>query len=250
MQDIVTGLQTAITVAAGTLLLDGVESLALGNIRIDTNGISSKNSGQDINIGRTGDAGNLAVSHGIRFPDGSIQTKAAAQGPKGDQGEPGTPGGFGFNGSFYDTQPHSLTANVATAIPLNTTDFSNGVSILDGYKIKIANAGKYNLVFSSQLWNQASQRRNVTIWLSKNGITSDKWVPNSSTDIVMGTTLDQERTVAAWNFFVDAQANDFFVLMVVASANNVIVHGGTSLTTNPAGIPSIPSTILTVNQVG
>lgn len=172
------------------------------------------------------------------------------QGEIGATGPQGPPGGFGAYGSFYDTTDVALPANSAIPAPLDTTVFASGVSIVDGYKITMAAAGKYNIAFSSQLLNSAGQRRNITIWLTKNGIAQSHWVPESTTDIVLGTAVQDEKNVAAWNFFVDAQAGDFFALMIVASGSQVTLNGGSSLNTTPAGIPQIPATILTVNQVG
>ena len=181
------------------------------------------------------------------------------KGEKGDQGEKGEtgatgpqgpPGGFGSYGSFYDTGDHEITVGTAMYVPINSTVFSSGVSIVDGYKIQLSQAGKYSIAFSSQLWNRDNARRTVTIWLTKNGIAQANWVPETSTDLVIGTSVDAERAVAAWNFFVDAQAGDFYALMIVASGDDVDLHGAASLNTTPVGIPQIPSTILTVNQVG
>lgn len=68
--------------------------------------------------------------------------------------------------------------------------------------------------------------------------------------MILGTNTQQEKAVAAWNFFVNAAAGDYFVLMVASSGTGVQLYTGTSAITNPSGIPQIPSTILTVNQVG
>ena len=79
----------------GTLLIDGAESLGIGNIRITPSGILSLVTSQDITIGQTGDTGYLATARGIKFPDGSIMTVAASVGPvgpAGPKGEPGNPG--------------------------------------------------------------------------------------------------------------------------------------------------------------
>jgi hypothetical protein len=102
--------------------------------------------------------------------------------------------------------------------------------------------------------NDATNRRTVTIWLSKNGTDSSSWIANTSTDFVLGSSADSERMVAAWNFFVDADANDYFVIMIASSGSStgrqVTIHAGSSLVSPPLGIPDIPSTIVTVNQVG
>lgn len=90
----------------------------------------------------------------------------------------------------------------------------------------------------------------VTLWLSKNGSSAAGWVVWSSTDIRLGTSTDTERVVAAWNFFVDASAGDRFTLMVAADDAGVTIDAGASENSGVAGLPQIPSTILTVNQVG
>jgi hypothetical protein len=171
-------------------------------------------------------------------------------GSSGPQGPQGVPGGFGVYGSFYDDSNVVLAADTATPIPLNQTSFASGVQIQDLYKIKFDSAGKYNISFSSQLMNVGNTFNTVTIWLSKNGVAQSNWIAETSTDMVLGKAGDTERTVAAWNFFVIANAGDFYVLMIVANETGVSIHGNTSLNTIPAGIPGIPSTIVTVNQVG
>lgn len=207
-------------------------------------------------------SGFLLPSRGIKFPDGSTQETATLAGPRGFtgatgpqgnqgiQGIQGPPGGFGYYGSFYDDADVTLASGNETPIPLNRTAFSNGVTIAEGYKITFAYSGKYNIAFSSQLDNAANQRRIVTIWLTKNGIAQANWVTDSATDVFLGTTTESERSVAAWNFFVEAVPGDYYALMIVANGTQVTLHGSTSTNTSPTGIPAIPSTILTVNQIG
>jgi hypothetical protein len=124
------------------------------------------------------------------------------------------------------------------------------VSITNGYEIRFTNAGKYDIQFSSQIQNNANASRQVIIWLAKNGISSSSWIAESSTDLIVGKDAEEERIVASWNFFVEASANDFYVLLIATSGDRVELHAGSSLVSSPAGIPFIPSTILTVNQVG
>lgn len=196
--------------------------------------------------GETGDTG-AAGTDGV-----CTVGEAGPQGLKGDKGDTGEPGGFGDYGSFYDTSNVSLLAFIATPIPLNSTAFSSGISIADGYKIVISKEGKYNIDFSSQIRNISSKARNITIWLSKNGIAPENWIPETSTDMVLGTALQDERAVASWSFFVEANSNDYYVIMITTNGNDgdTIIYGGESLNTVPASIPQIPSTILNVDQVG
>jgi hypothetical protein len=103
IEDPETGNQVAITVNDGSLLLDGADSLRIGNIRLTAAGIESILSDQDITIGNLGDTGDLVLARGLRFPDGTIQTTAGGagavgpqgpSGPQGPQGEPGSVGDF------------------------------------------------------------------------------------------------------------------------------------------------------------
>lgn len=161
----------------------------------------------------------------------------------GPPGETGPAGGFGDYGSFIDTETRPLTQASAYAIPLNVTQFARGVSVLSGSQITMASEGMYNIAFSIQLLNSVNTRPVVTIWLNKNGSP----VADTATDVYLGTAIDTERSVAAWNFFVDAEAGDYFSLMIVTNGTGVSVFGGASAN---VGAPAIPSTILTVNQVG
>ncbi len=164
-------------------------------------------------------------------------------GNAGPPGETGPAGGFGDYGSFIDTETRPLTQASAYAIPLNVTQFAQGVSVVSGSQITMASPGKYSIAFSLQLLNSVNTRPVVTIWLNKN----DSPVADSATDVYLGTSIDTERSVAAWNFFVDAEAGDYFSIMVLTNGTGVSVYGGPAA--NP-GAPAIPSTILTVNQVG
>ncbi len=186
---------------------------------------------------------------GAQGPTGPVGP-VGPQGATGATGPQGAPGGFGAYGSFYDITTITLTPNTATPIPANTQEFASGVSIIDGYKISFAQSGKFNIAFSSQIRNRANKARIVTIWLSKNGIAQGNWVPDSATDIYLGSSPETERQVAAWNFFVNASAGDYFTLMISASDTDIDLYAESSGNTSPAGIPQIPSTILTVNQVG
>lgn len=195
--------------------------------------------------GPKGDKGEAGAT-GPAGPQGPVGP-TGAQGPTGPQGPAG---GFGAYGVFYDFTTLPITKSVANPILLRNPGFASGVSVADQYRISFSQAGKYNIAFSSQIINNANSRRNVTIWLSKNGIAQANWVADSSTDLIVGKDTESERIVAAWNFFVEAEPGDFYVLLITADNDGVSVFGNTSLNLLPSGIPHIPATIVTVNQVG
>ena len=167
-------------------------------------------------------------------------------GPQGPAGLQGAPGGFGAHGSFFDTTPSvALTLDQAIPVPLNTTAFANGVSIVEGTKITFAVTGKFDIQFSTQLQKADGGSDWVSVWVEKNG-SNISW---TNTDVLITGTNTASRHIVAWNFFVDVAVGDFVQLMMssTTSTRMSIVSVGTQ--TGPDR-PEIPGTILTVNQVG
>lgn len=195
--------------------------------------------------GRTGAIGPQGPigATGPQGPQGQI----GAQGPAGAQGPPG---GFGYFGSFLDTTTVLLPQDQVVNVPLNTTSLSNGVSIgLDELnsptKIQFLHTGIFNISFSMQLQKSDTGLDSVSIWLSKNGVN----IENTSTDISLSDKNEASRHVAAWNFVIDVAAGDYVQLRISATNDlrTSIIYEEPQL--NPTR-PAIPSTILTVNQIG
>jgi hypothetical protein len=156
-----------------------------------------------------------------------------------------TTGSFGvtsYYGSFLHTASISLSVtNASYSASFNTTDFASGVSISGSNqdKIKIDNTGIYNIQFSAQFDKTNSANATVYVWLRKNGTN----IPITNTGLTLGGGSN-DASVAAWNFFVSASANDYYQLMFGATDNNVRV-----LYTVPPIGPAVPSIILTVNRI-
>jgi len=161
-----------------------------------------------------------------------------------------TGGGSSFNtatgsyGSFYSTQTQTNVASTARSMSLNTTDISNGVSISGSTNpyntyIKVENAGVYDIQFSAQVDKTDSGTDEIWIWLRKNG--SD--VSDSATSLQL--VGNGAHYVAAWNFFVNAAANDYFQLMWYSPDANVRLHAEPAF----GVVPGIPSLIVTANRV-
>ncbi len=100
IEDPGTGKQVAVTVSDGSLLLDGADSLRIGNVRLTAEGIESILSEQDITIGNLGDTGYVVLARGLKFPDGTIQSTAAGGGSAGSQGSVGPQGPKGDPGDL------------------------------------------------------------------------------------------------------------------------------------------------------
>ena len=109
-------------------------------------------------------------------------------------------------GAFSSDQDQTATANTATLMTLNTTDFSNQVSITSS-KITVQNAGIYNLQFSAQFQNTDTAFQDVYIWLKQNGVdisgsTGFVSIPNRHA----GT---DGHTIVGWNYFLSMAASDY-----------------------------------------
>ena len=109
IEDLTTGLQAGLTVRDGVLQIDGANALKVGNIQLTETGLRSLLRSQDITIGEVGDTGFLAVSTGIRFPDGTTLTSASDLGLIGPRGLPGAAGATGATG------PRGLTGATGAA---------------------------------------------------------------------------------------------------------------------------------------
>ena len=145
-----------------------------------------------------------------------------------------------FNyGAFYDTTTQSGSANVSSSIKFNSTDYSEGVSIINNRRIVLANIGVYNIQFSAQLVDTAAGDSIIHIWIMKNGVN----VPNSAGRVFLQANKE---TIASWNYVVPATSpNDYYELVWQSTdADARILYEAAT-----GNIPAIPSIIVTVTQV-
>jgi hypothetical protein len=157
----------------------------------------------------------------------------------------GADSGFGASASYHSRvdQGPQASANLVQAFTFNTTDWQTGILRADNTKIGMLSAGKYNIAFSAQLY-QTSGSGTVNIWLNKNGS------PMAYTNTKLVVESNAPYRVAAWNFFVDAAANDYYEIMWSSSSTNTVIEYDPAQTINGNLHPEIPSIIVTVNQVG
>jgi hypothetical protein len=145
-----------------------------------------------------------------------------------------------YYGAFYDLTTQTGATNVSKAVQLGYTEHANGVSIVSGSRITVANEGVYNLQFSTQLFrNGGGSLTNTYMWFRKNGTN----IPNSNT--AWTTNANNGYTVATLNYVDTYNANDYIELMWMADGSNVEL----TYINAPSGLPSIPSIILTLTQV-
>lgn len=138
-----------------------------------------------------------------------------------------------------------VAANTAYAMTLDTTDYSNGVTISSSSHINVKNAGVYNLQWSGQFINTDSQLHDVSVWLRKNGTdvtgsTGVISVPNSHGGI-------NGHTIAGWNYFLELAANDYIEIYWSATSTNISLEFFPTQTSPTR--PSTASLIVTMNYV-
>lgn len=151
-------------------------------------------------------------------------------------------------GAFSSNATQTTTANTATLMTLNTTDFSNQVSIASS-KITAAIAGIYNLQFSAQIENLDNAPQDVYIWLRQNG-----------TDIVGSTGVvgllarknlgDPSHDIKGWNYFVRLNAGDYIeIYWSTTSANVSIPYYAASASPTKPSTQSVVATLTFVSSL-
>jgi hypothetical protein len=150
-------------------------------------------------------------------------------------------------GAFQDsTDQVAANTTTAYAVTFNTTDFSSGVTMASGSRITVADAGIWNLQFSIQLKNTTNDGQDVDIWFRKNGTNIDN--SNSRFHLVARKgTGDPSHIIAALNFFVSMNSNDYIEIMWRTENTGVSIEAfGTSASPTR---PAVPSAIVTMTFV-
>lgn len=149
-------------------------------------------------------------------------------------------------GAFQDsTDQSAASTTTAYAITLNTTDFSNGVSVASNSRITFATGGIYNIQFSIQFANADSQIQDVDIWFRKNG--TDITASNSKFSVQNKHGSVNGHLIAALNFYAQVAANDYIEIMW-ATTNTSVTIEQIPAQTSPTR-PATPSAIVTANKV-
>jgi hypothetical protein len=150
-------------------------------------------------------------------------------------------------GAFSSSVSQSTTANTATLMTLNTTDFSNGVSISSS-KITVTTAGIYNLQFSTQFQNTDNAQQDISIWLKQNG-----------TDIAGSTGLisiparksagagNEGHGIFGWNYFLSMTAGQY-IQIYWSTTNAAVTIEAYAASTGPVR-PSTQSVVATMSFV-
>ena len=151
----------------------------------------------------------------------------------------------GSYGSFYDTTTQiNPVANAANSMSFNETAITNGVSLSGSTNpfntyIKTENAGVYDIQFSAQLDKTDAGKDEIVIWLRKNGTD----LTDTATSVSL--TNNNDKVVAAWNWFVQSAANDYYQIIWSSADIDMRLLAEASSSAHPG----IPSVILTANRV-
>jgi len=150
-------------------------------------------------------------------------------------------------GAFQDsTDQVAANTTTAYAITFDTTDFSNGVTLSNSSRLNVSQAGIYNIQFSIQFTNTTNASQDVDVWFRKNGTNADK--SNSRFGFAPRKGVgDPFHIIAAMNFFLSLNANDYVEIMWRPTDTGVSIEqypAGTSPTR-----PAVPSAIVTLSFV-
>jgi len=153
-----------------------------------------------------------------------------------------------------DESQYATDSNIGYGVRFNTIDIGGyGVSIEPdslGNKtfIQFEKTGFYNIQFSFQFINSDTQIKDVTIWLRKNGEDTSADIAGTGGFVSIPNKHGgiNGHNIVAWNYFVQANAGDFYQLVWSTTDHNHISMEFLSAGNPP---PSCASAILTVNQI-
>ncbi len=138
---------------------------------------------------------------------------------------------------FWSTTTQSGSAGVSGSITFNNSGSVAGISVQNNSQVTITQDGTYNIQFSAQIETSAGADT-VYMWFKKNGVN----ITDSASKAVLANNTAQIMTV---NLFDIGVANDYYELAYQTT------NGNARVLYEPASgnIPTIPSVILTIQQI-
>ena len=141
-------------------------------------------------------------------------------------------------GQFQNNSTLSGSANVSQSMTFDTTDYSEGVSLVAGSRLTVANSGYYNIQFSAQIKQTGGGTANAYVWFKRNG-------SNVSESATRYTLPNNTYQVAALNLGLFMSASDYVEIAWQSDDASTQL-----LWEAPTGnIPAVPSVIATVTQI-
>lgn len=149
-----------------------------------------------------------------------------------------------------DTDQVATTTTAANIMSFSTTDYALGASLASGTKLTAGYSGLYDIQFSVQLVNTTNDSQEVSIWFRKNGTD----IAGSNSEFGMQARKSSgtaSRGIAALNFFVALQKNDYVEIVWRPSDIGVsIEHFSTQTTPTRPYTPSIIATMSYLSSNG
>ena len=151
---------------------------------------------------------------------------------------------IGYWGAFWSNVDQANAGATSTNfMTVNNSDPSNnGVQIgATSSQIKVLNAGVYNIQFSAQVDKTDGGKDELQIWFAKNGSNI------ADSNSIFTLEGNPSRLLAALNFMLPLEANDYIQIAWHSSDVNMFLHHDVS-GASPTR-PETPSVIITVQQV-
>ena len=145
-------------------------------------------------------------------------------------------------GSFSSTTTQGIALNSSASFTYDTTEDSDGISIITGDKLQVTRTGIYNFQFSAQMLANTGANPDIYIWLRKNG--SDVPRTNTRVTFVGGST---SFFIASWNFIVSLAASDYVQLWWYSTSDKPTLQAYNA-SLSPL-VPAAPSLIATLIQI-
>jgi len=144
-------------------------------------------------------------------------------------------------GAFDSTVDQTVaTINTATAITLNNTLSSNGVSLgTPTSRLVVAQSGFYKADVNLQLTSNNASAKNIYFWLRKNGVDVADTTRAITNDINAGFSP------ISLSYTISLAANDYIELYWASSDTAVQLDAVSGL----AFAPNAPSVLVTVSQL-
>jgi len=105
------------------------------------------------------------------------------------------------------TKIQSPVANTAVPMYMNTTDFSNNVTVVDTTKLTAAKAGIYNLQWSGQFNNTDTTEHDASVWLRVNGV--DVVGSTGFVAVIASHGGIDGHAIIGWNYYVQLTAGQY-----------------------------------------
>lgn len=160
---------------------------------------------------------------------------------------------FGIRGSRYINAPYgafestvdqtAAAINTAYAMTFNTTDYSNGVTVVSNSRITVIDSGIYNLQWSGQFENTDSQDQDIRVWIKVNGTNLTGSTGYAGIPSKHGAT--NGHAIIGWNYYLSLNANDYIELWWETDSTTVSIQAYAAA----SNYPSTASLIATLQFV-